>query len=382
MKRELFFFIMALLPAMAWADVAIDETNFPDEKFRNWVLSQSYGKDGVLTDAEIAGIQRIDVYWKGIRSLKGIEFFTALKGLQCSYNPLMTLDVSKNTVLTSLECYDSQLTTLDLSQNTALEQLRCSGNPLTTLDLSQNTALTDLYCFGNKLTALDLSQNTGLKYLSCEDNQLTTLDVSKCTVLEYLLCDNNQLTTLDVSNNTKLIVLVCPDNQLTILDLSQNTELDYLNCCGNQLTTLDVSKNTELTGLACGANHLTTLDVSKNIWLETLYCYSNQIKGAGMDALVKSLPTVFGGWLYVSWYENEQNEMTTTQVAAAKAKGWFPLYFDGKEGMEYTGSVPDGISSPESSHEGKDTIYNLAGQRIGGMAKGLNIVDGRKVMVK
>ena len=176
--KKIFFFMLALLPTMAWADVEIDETNFPDEKFRSYLLSQSYGKDGVLTDAEIAGIQRIDVYWKGIRSLKGIEFFTALKGLQCSYNPLTTLDVSKNTVLTSLECYNSQLTALDLSQN---------------------TALTDLYCFGNKLTTLDLSQNTGLKYLSCEDNQLTTLDVSKCTVLEYLLCDNNQLTTLDVS---------------------------------------------------------------------------------------------------------------------------------------------------------------------------------------
>ena len=328
MKRRNFFLLMALLPAMAWADVEINETNFPDEKFRSYLLSQAYGKDGVLTDKEIAGIQRIDVYRKGIRSLKGIEFFTAL---------------------------------------------------------------TDLYCFGNKLTALDLSQNTELKYLSCEDNQLTTLDVSKCTVLEYLLCDNNHLTTLDVSMNTKLKVLDCPDNQLTTLDLSQNTELDYLNCCGNQLTTLDVSKNTELTGLACGANHLTTLDVSKNIWLETLYCYSNQIKGAGMDALVKSLPTVFGGWLYVSWYENEQNEMTTTQVAAAKAKGWFPLYFDGKEGMEYTGSVPDGISSPESSHEGKDTIYNLAGQRISVnsvfsapsvLPKGVNIMDGQKIMVK
>ena len=32
--------------------------------------------------------------------------------------------------------------------------------------------------------------------------------------------------------------------------------------------------------------------------------------------------------------------------------------------------------------EGKRAVYNLAGQRIGGMAKGLNIVDGRKVMVK
>jgi hypothetical protein len=34
--------------------ITINETNFPDENFRNWILSQEYGKDGVLTDDEIA----------------------------------------------------------------------------------------------------------------------------------------------------------------------------------------------------------------------------------------------------------------------------------------------------------------------------------------
>ena len=55
MKQKLLFLLMALLSSMfSWADVEINETNFPDEKFRNWVLSQSYGADGMLTDDEIA----------------------------------------------------------------------------------------------------------------------------------------------------------------------------------------------------------------------------------------------------------------------------------------------------------------------------------------
>ena len=39
--------------------VDINAENFPDANFRNWLLSQSYGKDAVITDAEMAGITKI-----------------------------------------------------------------------------------------------------------------------------------------------------------------------------------------------------------------------------------------------------------------------------------------------------------------------------------
>ena len=41
-----------------------------------------------------------------------------------------------------------------------------------------------------------------------------------------------------------------------------------------------------------------------------------------------------------------------------------------------------GVASPKSSPEGKDFIYNLAGQRVNKMQKGVNIVGGRKVLIK
>lgn len=42
---------------------------------------------------------------------------------------------------------------------------------------------------------------------------------------------------------------------------------------------------------------------------------------------------------------------------------------------------PTGISSPTEDNE-EETIYNLAGQRLGKMQKGVNIVGGKKIMVK
>ena len=262
--------------------IAVDETNFPDDAFRNWVLNNIPGaSDGVLTDEEIADVREIDCSGTegrngNIQNMKGIEFFTNLYWLYCSYNQVTALDISKNTALEDLRCDNNQLTALDVTKNTALRNLRCYDNKLTTLDVTKNMALTILSCGNNQLTALDVTKNTALTILSCGYNQLTALNVSKCTALVGLQCNNNQLTTLDVTN-TALTDLYCNDNKLTTLDVTKNTALIYLRCGNNQLTALDVSKCTALESLSCKDNKLTALDVTKNTALISLYCYNNQL---------------------------------------------------------------------------------------------------------
>ena len=57
----------------AAGDVEINETNFPDEHFREILLDRPYGKDGVLTEDEIAGIK--DLYVYGNISSRSSEVF-------------------------------------------------------------------------------------------------------------------------------------------------------------------------------------------------------------------------------------------------------------------------------------------------------------------
>ena len=306
----------------------INSENFPDENFRNWLLEQDYGSDGVLTDEEIAGITEIDVRSKNIANLTGIEHFTALTSLGCSSNQLNALDLSHNTALTMLICYLNQIDTLDVSHNTALLDLDCSGNQLTALDVSHNTALTELYCSSNQLPALDVSHNTALKYLECNGNQLTALDVSHNTALTELDCYGNQLETLDLSHNTALTKLWCHINQLTALDVSHNTALTKLQCQENKLKALDVSHNTALTNLNCS---------------------NNQINGRNMKALVASLPTVdvdnnwgrHGEFRVINLDSGaEQNVITTSQVLTARGKNWTVLGYTNYSWNEYDGSYP------------------------------------------
>ena len=99
-----FAMFMVMIPMIASADVEISEENFPDENFRAYFWVQSYGADGIITDAEIKNVTIIKVNNRAIKSLKGIEFFTSLTSLSCRKNQLTSLDVSKNTALTQLEC--------------------------------------------------------------------------------------------------------------------------------------------------------------------------------------------------------------------------------------------------------------------------------------
>ena len=232
-KLSLLFSFMTFAIISSHALVTINSSTFPDENFRNYLLSQSYGEDYVLTDNEIANIVSINVPNKNISNLKGIENFTALIFLNCSNNLLESIDVSKN------------------------------------------VALMDLYCSGNNIKSLDLSNNKDLMQLECYNDGLTALNISGCTKLVTLYCYSNQLGSLDVSGCTAL------------------------------------------------AN---------------LYCYQNAIKDTKMDSFIESLPSVSGGTLRIINGESEGNLITKSQVTAAKAKGWSPLYYSSSSNtwIEYT----------------------------------------------
>ena len=199
--------------------------------------------------------------------------------------------------------------------------------------------VTELDCSFNQLIALDVSKNTALIRLECYFNRLTALDVSKNTALISLDCYFNKLKALDISKNSALTWLNCSCNQLTKLNLSKNTNLSVLDCSINHLTELNVSKNTELEILKCFNNQLTELNVSKNTVLQHLYCYNNSIYDSKMDALVNSLPdrtaSTEGSFRVINNGYDEGNICTPAQVYIAKNKNWNVM---DSEGNTYTGS--------------------------------------------
>ena len=357
------------------ADVVINEENFPDEHFRGWVLSQEYGKDGVLTDEEIAGITFINVLAQNltadgkIQSLKGIEFFTAMTKLNCQRNKLKELNLSKNTSLQILKCDGNLISELNLSNNKNLVSLSCSTNQLISLDVSGCTQLTELDCYSNKIITLKAIDCNALTTLKCYLNQLTELDVSGCSKLDIIWCYNNQLSTINVLDCKSLTTLQCNDNLLTYLDVSNNLQLKQLMCYNNQLTSLNLSKNKKL---------------------NLLRTFHNPIMAEQMDELIESLPIANKCYWACIFNPSEHSVMTDTRCAAAKVKGWIPQYWDEStmRWTEYKGKDDaTGIDAATNLPLKAAETFDLQGRRIGKPQKGVNIIrnaDGttKKVLVK
>ncbi len=308
--------------------IAINESIFPDEYFRNWILSQEYGKDNVLTTREISNITFINISKLGIQNLQGIEYFTALQSLLCANNQLTSLEVSQNTALKELDCDYNHLTSINVSQNRYLTNLSCNGNQLTSIDVSHNTRLTDLSCAGNQLTSLDFSQYMSLTRLYCHHNQIkgegmdtliahlpitnrgymyviysnnesnvmTTAQVeaarTKGWYAQYY--DGNEWRTYKGSDPTATDVVVnetnFPDENFRswitcqsfgsdeVLSTTEISLITSINVSERNIHSLKgIEYFTSLQSLSCANNQLTSIDVSQNTALKGLDCSFNQL---------------------------------------------------------------------------------------------------------
>lgn len=196
--------------------------NIPDINFKNALidLGVDTNNDGEIQVSEAEVVLNLNVSFKNILSMEGIQSFVNLEALHCTNN---------------------QLSTLDMSQNLNLQWLRCGGNQMSNLNVTQNINLINLWCDNNELSDLDVTQNLNLESLWCWNNPLGSIDVSENLNLEDLACSNTQLSVLNLTQNLNLKGLDCANNQLTTLDLTSNIILQDLGCDNNQLTNLYIN---------------------------------------------------------------------------------------------------------------------------------------------
>ena len=267
--------------------VEINNTNFPDYNFRNYVMTnldivRSNGKNFVSQDS-FNSVRELNLDSKGgveYTNLTGLNFFKNLEKLSCVQNTsLVTIDLTQNKQLKELYCYNTGIKSLNLRYNTELEVLECQNCKLTSLDVTQNTKLKKLNCRNNAIKTLNVICNPELVELRCHQNKLSVLNLDNNTKLEYLSCNDNNLTSLGFKNNKNLTQIFCGNNAITSIDkLGNCTKLELLDCSYNKLSNLDVNNNTKLTSLICRNNNLTYLSVRNSKNLAELVCNGNKIE--------------------------------------------------------------------------------------------------------
>ncbi|PLX16801.1 MAG: hypothetical protein C0599_14620 [Salinivirgaceae bacterium] len=255
-------------------------TTIPDSNFEQALIELGFdtgSPNGTVPTENIENVTLLDITDKNISDLTGVEDFTALDHLKCSYNHLNTLDVSQNINLVQLECDHNFLSMIEFENNINLVNLFCSYNELEKLDLCNNVNLKRLQCDYNQIDSLYISNSIELWLLNCAYNNLTELDVSNNAQLKYLDFSINDITDINLSENGLLWYLDCSANNLTNIDVSNNFSLEEFNCAYNNLSSLDISNNIDLWHLGCSYNQLSYLDVSLNSQLRSLNCRFNNL---------------------------------------------------------------------------------------------------------
>jgi uncharacterized repeat protein (TIGR01451 family) len=293
----------------------------PDANFANW-LNQNYATcmNGNQMDIECPAIQSafsVNVQQYGISDLTGIEYFSGLQILNCSFNQLSflptlppnllninciannlsslpplpnslrTIQANGNPLLTSFDAWPPELASLSIGGTSApillanipplppsltflsiqnaqlselpplppnLQTLSCANNPLGTLP-PLPASLISLACLNNNLNNLPDPLPPGLRFLTCDDNNLTQLPALPNT-LQQLMCGNNNLGALPFLPDSIHTIVANNSNISSIPNIP--AMLTYLELNNNLLTSLPPLNNV-INNLHCANNQLTSL---------------------------------------------------------------------------------------------------------------------------
>lgn len=192
--------------------ITINSENFPDSTFRNYILDYcDEDGDRMLSETEISNVREIDVSNKGLETVSGIEYMTALETLNISGNQLLKINLSKNVNLKTLDCSRNNLGNLSLDTNIKLVHLNCSENPrIKELLLNNNTLLSYLDCSKNpNLSDLGISSlYTSLHVVNISETGLKSFPVNYMVNLTELYCSGAHVGSYIFPKNSMLSILV------------------------------------------------------------------------------------------------------------------------------------------------------------------------------
>lgn len=256
----------------------VDEVNFPDAPFRQWILDNVDGaEDGKLTKEEIRRIKVIDAHDQGIRDITGIEHFVYLEEVYLYNNYITKIDFTYNVRLRKVHVYNNEITKVNVTYNVELEEFFIYNNYITTIDVTKNIKLKRFHIYNNYITQINLTYNVELIDLYIYNNRITTIDLTKNVKLVRLHIYNNYITQINLRYNVELVDLYIFNNRLTYIDLTYNIKLVRLHIYNNYLTEINLRYNVELVDLYIYNNRLTYIDLTYNIKLVRLYIYNNYL---------------------------------------------------------------------------------------------------------
>ena len=108
------FFLLCLAPMTILGQI----TNIPDPNFEQALIDLEIDTDGIINGqvltSEVEVVTTLDVRYRNIQDLTGIEDFAVLEELDIRGNYITTLDTSENLELEVLICFVNPLNSINV----------------------------------------------------------------------------------------------------------------------------------------------------------------------------------------------------------------------------------------------------------------------------
>lgn len=225
------------------------------------------------TFSRILEVKILNLNDKSFDFSSDLVYFENLEQLWCQNSGLSAIDV-KMPKLQYLWMADCKVKRLDPEDFPALYLLDCSGNPLESLDILKAPALQLATC--GRIPVKELSLGPQLQSVDIPECGIERLDLSRAGNLKELDCSGNNLKEVDLSA-TQVYRLVCSNNpQLSSLSLSEEPLVVLQASSCNFSGTFSISSK-DLYILDLRNNKLDKLIVSGDVTTCNIYCDNNQL---------------------------------------------------------------------------------------------------------
>ena len=199
-----------------WTDIITNDFTCPNLRAAIREIAGRGPNDPIIR-FDVHWIRTLDVSYRNITSLAGLQHFNYLERLAVNNNNLTSLDLSANTSLLWVDASWNNINSVNVTQNTALKELFLGNNNLQSINVSNNIQLINLFLAGNDFcNALDVSALVNLRQLWIGANpRIDYFNVSSNVALGGFSTGWNNLYGLDVSDIIDLDWLWVSNNNMT-----------------------------------------------------------------------------------------------------------------------------------------------------------------------
>jgi Secretion system C-terminal sorting domain len=196
--------------------------------------------DREIQPNEAAVITKLDLTYSNISNLSGIEYFTNLRELGMTDNPIYSFSNAGMSNLVNLIWGNngaSSSISINLNGFPNLKWASLINNSFNSITLNNMPLLETLYIGNNPLTTMDFSGLPSLKEVSCSATLVSTLDFMNNPQFERLYFGNNpNLTTIKIKNGAMQNFIHPQVSSLPLPCSSNFPNLNYICADANEIT--------------------------------------------------------------------------------------------------------------------------------------------------